>query len=826
MENFTLKKFGLLAGTVMLSVSMASAQQLVRTNGGGMMVNINGHDVSAIMRCSNHDALGNAPRTAAMATKTPRKVASTKTEGYLIVDEDFSLLTEGTPDEPYTDMPIAYAYGDPGWYVDSKYTHESGWSGTSVYQAGGSVALMDPTGYSGACLNTPMGDYSGDITITFKAKVYSGSSSSCPMFISVVKGGYDNPSGATVDDGLASQQVNLYPGKGWKTVTVTFRNLSADADGYVQFNCYGKAILDDIKVESTTNFLASPKINDISNFTDSTFTANWDPVRAAYNYRVNLYKFEYTGKVGETLSADFESGSLPEGYGFAPAGNLAFAETDGSDGSKAVILHNGDTLTTPYTSSFYEAMTFYMKTVAEEDPDDPYAIYYSYVYIDVETLNGWESLGTYMAYYFMDGYTKDMAEDIGDDFADHYTRFRFRVDGLPDDGYIVLDNFNITTGPEFAMNAVYDDYFSYPGSFYDTTEGNSYTFTGLDPLGDYYYTVQSHYLTMYSEEGNYNYAFGVAAPELLLATDIDDRGSYTANWKTAPKATRYLVTNYGVAEANEDCTLTLLEEDFSKVDASVTSSDDPYNPTSLGNTYEYVSLDDYTQQPGWTGMDIAFAEGYLGGSWASYYYPTVSTPSLYVDNNDYFLLTIEAVGYYGSYLKISDGDTEYSIPYETDDDGATGYIDATYYVYKKGTGVKLSFYDYYGYPFMLDYLKVAQEVKAGSRAYITLGSYEAAADETSHTFTGLDKWGYDKYAYSLMSYYDKGNDTATSDVNGYIIVDLANGHTTTGIDGAADVADVHEIARFSVNGTRLNAPQKGINIVKLSNGRTVKQLVK
>jgi len=49
---------------------------------------------------------------------------------------------------------------------------------------------------------------------------------------------------------------------------------------------------------------------------------------------------------------------------------------------------------------------------------------------------------------------------------------------------------------------------------------------------------------------------------------------------------------------------------------------------------------------------------------------------------------------------------------------------------------------------------------------------------------------------------------------------------TTGINTTISCGDdVHEVARYSIDGTRLSAPQKGVNIVKMSNGETRKVVV-
>lgn len=50
--------------------------------------------------------------------------------------------------------------------------------------------------------------------------------------------------------------------------------------------------------------------------------------------------------------------------------------------------------------------------------------------------------------------------------------------------------------------------------------------------------------------------------------------------------------------------------------------------------------------------------------------------------------------------------------------------------------------------------------------------------------------------------------------------------TVSGIkQGLVDVEDVHEVARYSLDGMQLSAPVKGVNIVKYSNGKTAKVVV-
>ena len=50
--------------------------------------------------------------------------------------------------------------------------------------------------------------------------------------------------------------------------------------------------------------------------------------------------------------------------------------------------------------------------------------------------------------------------------------------------------------------------------------------------------------------------------------------------------------------------------------------------------------------------------------------------------------------------------------------------------------------------------------------------------------------------------------------------------STNGITGTQTSADIREIARFTIDGKRINQPQRGINIVKYSDGTVKKVIVK
>lgn len=76
--------------------------------------------------------------------------------------------------------------------------------------------------------------------------------------------------------------------------------------------------------------------------------------------------------------------------------------------------------------------------------------------------------------------------------------------------------------------------------------------------------------------------------------------------------------------------------------------------------------------------------------------------------------------------------------------------------------------------------------------------------------------GKDQFGVEHFKYEDVG-DCST------VTVHFVYNEKSTGINGISN-ADATVVARYAADGTRLSAPQKGLNIVKLSNGKTVKYI--
>ena len=831
MSNFTVQTIR--AAALLLFAAVCTA---VQADGPKRIV--------SVQKAKKHVVLNSAESAVTPTPLKARPGKSSTAQRDILVDEDFSGITWGSEEQPDTTSYLASSYYEPGIYIDPSLTKDGTWAGEFAHAAGGMVYLKTPNSMYSAALMTPLGDYSGELTVTLKAKAmphwqvygedpdtgeelwYKSTGSS--IGVEVCKGGYLDYEIADTDleDGTGYYSTRLYEGQGWTEVELHFNNYSADNDGFVCFYTEGAILIDDIKITSAPTFLATPKMIGVTDFQADRFTIAWQPLRKALDYYVDLYKKVYTSDTDGAFAEDFENFTAPqEGWTTTSTETAAGA---GPDGSTALILRGGDTLTTPENGATYKSMDFYLKFVTHyEDPSYSWGV----VYIDGLTDAGWKAVSYIYAYYFAEGDMVNLADEIYG-FANTYKAIRIRPADMEEGEYIIVDNVGITTNRPSVLERVWGENSSDWGedsndTRYDYTEDTEYTFTGLDPETEYYYGVRGHYVFTYSDKVLYH-ALGVCPPKVLPATGVDSRGAFTANWEKAPKATGYVVSMYGVEQIEETSDdYVLLEETFDKVDDSVTSATDWRSPDMLGN-YEGSPLDDYTLTPGWLGAGNTLVQGMLGCEYSPYILTEIITPEIYVGNDDELKMYMKAYGDAGDQLilRLADGSVYY-VPFETAADG-TGYIDNTYIMPVTSETMRMEIFTYNYGAFMLDELRFTQAVEKGDMLKTTVATVETDAETTSYEFTNLDAYGFNRYGYHVISQFDYEGESTTSVSSDIVIVDLGTGESeiTTGIEEAAQAVEATETARYSVDGRRLAAPQRGLNIVKMSDGTTRKVVVK
>lgn len=743
--------------------------------------------------------------------KTDRsEVTTTKVP---LVVEDFSAMVSGTEEQPDLQSMLASSEGKAGEeLIDPALTSESTWTGNRVYPAGGCVALMlpeDVSYYDRPCINTPYGDYSGVLTISFRAKKMK--TEAADINVSVLIGGFKSADYANADK-PSNVFVIEEDVTDWQEFSFEVRNYSANNSGFIQFSSFDDVLIDDISViVSSDEFIACPVLLPATNYTDSTFTANWERVRAANTYVLGLSKRIWLAEEDTVFFQDsFDDGTIPANY----VTTGAIVSEGGYENTAGISLVNNQMLSTPVNNANYHNAVFFMTVVPPEGYDGTSSL--GVVSYSFQRDGQWIEYGSFDLMRYVDNANMiDMNIVSYGDFSNKCTGLRFDTENMPEGCSVIFDEFDISTDRPFEMETVFtiDDwmaYVSYPAT--------SYTFTGLEPDGDYFFSVVARRYDVNSEPVT-GHAFGLAAPEALQATNVDlENGTFTANWGQSVKATRYKVNlSARIAVEDDIDKFAVLSENFDKVDAEVTDSVKPESPEILKNYFESLALDEYTQLPGWSGYSTALAQGWLGCSMRMFSSANLTTPVLDLENDDHFYLTLNALGTSGDQLRIAVQDSVYFIPFDEN-----GVIDGEYEFYNSGSDVQITFSSSGGVAFMLDYVQVAQDVKKGDVVHIYLEGVETDAETFSHMFEGLGESGYDTFSYRVLAYWDEGGDTAVSAPSH----EMAVPYIPLGIEENAVDGDVEVVARYTVDGIKIDRPVRGVNILRLSNGRTVKVLVR
>lgn len=360
----------------------------------------------------------------------------------------------------------------------------------------------------------------------------------------------------------------------------------------------------------------------------------------------------------------------------------------------------------------------------------------------------------------------------------------------------------------------------------------SYTFTDLDPEKEYCFAVMSHNVSMFSDKKLHKVE-QLPTPQVLDPTDFTE-SSFKANWTKVGRADNYDVSLYGVTVVdNDDDNYELLREDFDKTSeytkATEITSATPCTPD--------MTLDDLTSLPGWSvngplametpeGEQIPLCymlDGYFGCGMNL----TLSSPELYVANNDYIKVDMHVkcenanapivIQFAGSlYMANLDGNNDAVASLEMPTNGL------------EKAKLEMACSDPEGLPLYIDYISITQPVKKGNVILTSLGTTQIPAGETSLVFNDLDKQNFSVFAYDVTATKTDGR---TSVPSKRMFVDFVNKKTydlnTTDIGCIGTVnGDVHEVARYTIDGVRLNAPAKGINIIRYSDGTTKKVIVK
>ena len=761
-----------------------------------------------------------------------------------VLFEDFSNVPDGETEyiDPwgyrYADM-IASRYEEPGRYIDNSYTPTTGtWEGDCVYAGkNGTVVLQPGNAMMGGYLNTPLGDYSGDLTVTVRCRYATafyptdendsgyGSTDGSDFTFGVRIGGYDK-GGIPVTDIDYNATIfarQIYQNDGWVECEFTFRNESANRDGFLQFMTASAIEIDWIRVMDEATYLSAPVVDGASNFTNDGFTINWQPVRRSFDYFIDLWKAVYTEQQGVNDLYDFENGVVPDCFASSDGTLVEGIGKDGTDGFRINASGADNAVTTQtYDTPLTTADLNFMFELNNMDPDEEF--WYGSLVIEGLTDNGWETLmDTMCDGYWTPGWYYFDWKGEGPAFEGRYYALRFYTKNMADDNYVALDNIHLWTPRPFTLERIYDPERGYiqnpdndddPYNLYTYTDHRapcSYTVTGLDPDGEYYYRIRSH--NVYDFAGTErHHALGVAAPALQSPTDITGT-SFTARWTDAPKAQSYIVTKY-LTESCETATpeLAIFEEGFSNCEGGKTLAE--MNP--LNNKAE-SRLDEFTDMPGWTGMNNYTGEYLLG---CADYTGLLLSPELPVNpNRGSYKIYVEGYGNYGDMLKLECTLSGHfiTLPFEED-----GHVSALLEIESALFGDRIKFSSTSFGPFALAQFNVSQDVEAGDILRIYQEQYTVPAGIEKLTLDNLDADR--KYGYKVTAKYDWEKETAYSSSTDIMVVDKVTGDSfiQTKVEGINE--ELTETGRYNAAGISVGNDYKGIVFIRMSDGSVRKTI--
>ena len=483
----------------------------------------------------------------------------------VVLEEDFSLCTAGTPEKPDT-MNIA-----PGtnyvYEVDAAYTHQPHWSGYYVFQAGGCVAVSeyDYYGYMyGGHISTPEAELYGEVTVAFRARRAGTTPNAGKLDLSLC----DNTSGR-----LESVEFELTTE--WQDFTWTSNKGTFNNKNIFQFSTVGGTILiDDIKVTRLRNRTPGVVANLPKNNSATEFVANWQRSQVA---EIDGYLFSVWCKempkeeVSGSLSYDFESIKVksdgqsidtdnpgyPEGWTIdvSSQGSKDMCTTTGDYKSGKQAIHfdaEGDYILTPETPAPIHKISFWVKpsSMAEEEYN------YSMVGVQVKNMDGkWEAIAN-LPNYWMEkkgGYLTFEGDELG-----HYVN-QIKLE--------CVGSYGIT----FAIDDITLEYKTQPmpkALITDTLLTDTFcVVSGIDPSMEHFYNVKVKEGDMISEPSEDIWVDGIrgVTPVALPATDVTEN-SFTANWEKNYNAGSYKLSILQTTTTKVDNEeVVILEEDFSGI---------------------------------------------------------------------------------------------------------------------------------------------------------------------------------------------------------------------------------------------------------------------
>lgn len=662
------------------------------------------------------------------------KAADDAKHKVVVIDEDFSGFTDGTEDNPST----ATILDDMDNFVNksalkpySEALSYKEWGGHGLFSAGGCLAIAN-----GMFLNTPAGDMSGEVTLTFRARLSKAGGSTTLnalklMFIS--------------RSSLLDYEVKFYSlTDEWQTFTYTSTLGDFEHSGFQFLSMYDSNIVlvDDIRLEQTRTSIPAPKVQEAENMTDTSFKAVWNKSIEADHYLLSVFTKNESNelmtvsegfdniKADDKGNIDATSPNYPEGWEFAwkdddLSNHIAKGEGAGTDNKQAVrLIDTGDAITTPYCSEGIKSLKFWVKAEANDGQPKYSSILFTVNFgKGVYTVDNYIDIPTMFAPAKRDGYYFDLTETLSAFDKIYSVKIEY-IREEDDKTTILFDDFSYTTNKPTTYNYVLKDQKVEQQDNEDGTVG--FEVNGLDPDTDYTYSVKSVNSDFTSVASDEQEVYAVSIPTALPATNIT-ANSYTANWTSHKKVDFYRVDQLQQTVIDKDTKdYVMLDEDFSKVTSSLTEADLLKGSYDEGErTSGYMPLDDITKIAGWKASSTVRVNGWLGGNEAKQGSGTIAgaivTPTIDLSHNEGACnISLRVWGSEGDWLIIQGSNPASLATIEFPKGG--GIVEKTITMPLCTSKEQLTFYSNNYKVFLIDYIKITQDVKAGDKVTTITGS--------------------------------------------------------------------------------------------------------
>ena len=237
-----------------------------------------------------------ARKAAAPKLVSAKKALSSETSASWILEygervdvfsEDFSKMTTGSIGDPDINTNIILDNPDSPWTnVDPAYTDQPGWGAWAAYPAGGTVAVFDEDGIDEyAHINTPMLDLSandGVAVLEFRAR--TNKRNNATLIIEAAETYHMSPTWKIMEEAYTGFDVTPE----WQTYQFVFRGCESSTIFNIVPQSFPSIYFDDLKVFQVKPYIGMPKSLPHSDYTGTSFTANWEPVEGAEYYLVNV----------------------------------------------------------------------------------------------------------------------------------------------------------------------------------------------------------------------------------------------------------------------------------------------------------------------------------------------------------------------------------------------------------------------------------------------------------------------------------------------------------------------------------------------------------